>query len=58
MGRQRKESCYLEKKCVGYWGLGYVYKWIAYDTWNHEVARARTKKECEKNARMRGYTPR
>lgn len=57
-GRPSKPSCYLEKYRTGYFGLEYTYSWIARDNWNNEVARAKTKKECEYKARLNGYTPR
>lgn len=56
--RQRKPSCYLEKRCTGWWMLEPVIDWIAFDNWQHEIARAKTKKECERKARLAGYTPR
>ena len=58
MSRHYKPSCYLEKKCIGRFGIEKIYKWIAYDRWNNEVARAKTKKECMANARANGYVPR
>lgn len=56
--RERKPSCYLKKYCTGYWGFEPTYAWIAYDDWRNEVARARLKRDCEKEARAKGYTPR
>lgn len=56
--KTRKPSCYLEKRCTGWFGTDLTMEWIAFDYWSHEVARAKTKKECEKKARLAGYTPR
>lgn len=56
--KARKPSCYLEKRCTGWFCTDLIVEWIAYDYWSHEVARAKTKKECEKKARSAGYTPR
>lgn len=58
MARYCKPSCYLYKKCVGWFGMEKIYKWIAYDGWNNEITRANTKKECMINARAKGYVPR
>lgn len=57
-GRPRKPSCYLTKECVGWFLLDVIFEWIARDNWENVVARGKTKKECEKNAREYGYTPR
>ena len=57
-GRPCKPSCYLEKCWAGWFCLEPIYEWIARDAWYYEVARGKTKKECEKNAREAGYTPR
>ena len=54
----RKPSCYLQKVRSGYFMLDYLYHWEARDNWDHLIATGRTKKECMKEAREAGYTPR
>ena len=58
MLRYCKPSCYLERKCTGHFCFEPIIEWIATDSWNNEVARAKTKHECQKRAREAGYTPR
>ena len=55
--KQRKPRAYLAKYRTGYFGLEYTYCWIAHDYWHHEVARGKTKKECEAECRRKGYVP-
>lgn len=55
--KNNKPYAYLEKKIVGHWMLNPEYSWIALDDWGHEVARAKTKKECETATRRAGYVP-
>ena len=57
MGR-RKESAYLKKEVTGWFAMSPVIRWVARDYWGNWIARAKTKKECEKKCRELNYTPR
>lgn len=55
---KRKESAYLKRESIGWFGFEPVVKWIARDTWGNWVASGKTRKECEANCRIHGYVPR
>ena len=57
MARQRKPRAYLRKIRSGYWGFEYSYAWRADDAWGNYITQARTRKECEREVRERGYAP-
>lgn len=57
MSRQKKPWAYLDKYITGYFGLERTTAWIARDYWDNEVARGRTRRECEQRCRERGYAP-
>ncbi len=50
-----KPLAILEKRCIGFLELKPVYTWIAINRRSDEIARAKTKKECELLARQAGY---
>lgn len=55
--RKRKPRAYLEKQITGRWCLELIDEWVARDYWSHEVARGKTRKECEAKCRENGYVP-
>lgn len=55
---KRKESAYLKRESIGWFGFEQVVKWIARDTWGNWVTSGKTRKECEANCRIHGYVPR
>ena len=57
MARNRKPRAYLKYYRTGYFGFEYTYDWIAKDLWGNEVARGKTRKECESDCRRNGYVP-
>jgi len=57
MSRQYKPRAYLEKLCNGYFVFSPVFCWRSTDRWGNLVAYGRTRKECERNTRERGYVP-
>lgn len=46
---------HMEKVRNGYFILDPLYNWVSY-CYNQVVAYGRTKKECIKNTRMKGYS--
>lgn len=57
-GRPVNQSAYLERYKTGYFMFEPIIEWIARDDFGNEVARAKTKKECQARTRDAGYTPR
>lgn len=45
----------IQKERRGWWMMEPTYDWVTY-CYNEQVAQARTKKECIKMARGRGYS--
>ena len=56
--RYRKPTAWMKRECTGWFMTELVVKWVARDTWGNFVASGRTRKECESNCRLHGYTPR
>lgn len=54
---KRKESAYLKRESIGWFGLDSIVKWIARDTYGNWIASGKTRRECEANCRMCNYTP-
>jgi len=55
--RHYKPAAYVAPYYNGYFMLGRTVTWCAKDDWNNTVAWGMTRKECEQEAREKGYTP-
>lgn len=52
-----KETAYMRPYYTGYFGLERTVHWEARDYWGKLVASGRTRRDCERETRARGYKP-
>ena len=55
--KSRKPTVYLAPYITGNFSFEPVKAWLAKDRWGNTIARARTRRECEQEARRAGYVP-
>lgn len=53
-----KPTAWIDRERTGYFMLEATAAWVGRDTFGNEIARARTRKDCEQDCRWKGYTPR
>lgn len=55
--KSRKPTAYLAPYITGHFCFEPVTEWLAKDRWENTIARGRTRRECEQEARRAGYVP-
>lgn len=57
MGKERKPRAYIEHLFDGFFVFSPEYIWRGIDNRGNLVSYGHTRKECERDARSRGYVP-